>query len=187
MNAIYKKLFTFILPSCWLFNCVVTCGQRQCPVTTARSSPGWRIADNWGDRGLDWAARLEIEAWGRHIKGGNLFHLRIRLSWPGLDTAHCQGLISGAGKKVAVQSASNKRRSVLFLFQNSYNQQFLYISISKLHININSMRLDSSGDINNADSASEENVNKVETESQIPSILIFCLLLARAGNFVHSN
>ena len=47
-----------------------------------RSSPGWRIADNWGDRGLDWAARLEIEAWGRHIKGGNLFHLRIRLSWP---------------------------------------------------------------------------------------------------------
>ena len=49
------------------------------------------------------------------------------------------------------------------------------------------MRLDSSGDINNADSASEENVNKVETESQIPSILIFCLLLARAGNFVHSN
>ena len=78
-----KKLFTFILPSCWLFNCVVTCGQRQCPVTTElRSSPGWRIADNWGDRGLDWAARLEIEAWGRHIKGGNLFHLRIRLSWP---------------------------------------------------------------------------------------------------------
>ena len=88
---------------------------------------------------------------------------------------------------MAVQSASNKRRSVLFLFQHSYNQQFLYISISKLHININSMRLDSSGDINNADSASEENVNKVETESQIPSILIFCLLLARAGNFVHSN
>ena len=106
-----------------------------------RSSPGWRIADNWGDRGLDWAARLETEAWGRHIKGGNLFHLRIRLSWPGLDTAHCQGLISGAGTKVAVQSASNKRRSVLFLFQNSYNQQFLYISISKLHININSLRL----------------------------------------------
>ena len=105
-----KKLFTFILPSCWLFNCVVTCGQRQCPVTTEVIS---RMEDSRQlRRQRRGAVRLEIEAWGRHIKGGNLFHLRIRLYWPGLDTAHCQGLISGAGTRAAVQSAFNKRRSV---------------------------------------------------------------------------
>ena len=165
----------------------MTCGQWQCPVTTKVIS---RMEDSRQlRRQRRGAVRLEIEAWGRHIKGGNLFHLRIRLSWPRTRQTVKVWLVEPGQKWPCSPhpTLSNKRRSVLFLFQNSYNQQFLYISISKLHININSMRLDSSGDINNADSASEENVNKVETESQIPSILIFCLLRARAGNFVHSN
>ena len=116
------------------------------------------------------AVRLEIEAWGRDIKGGNLFHLRIRLSWPGLDTADCQGLISGAGTKAAVQSASNiinNRRSVAaFLASFIPFSKFIQSAIF-IHFNFEAAykyKLSaSSRDINNADSASEENVNKVET------------------------
>ena len=104
------------------------------------------------------------------------------------DPAHCQGLISGARTKVAVQSASNtiQQTEKCFIPFSKFIQSAIFI-----HFNFEAAykyKLSaSSRDINNADSASEENVNKVETESQIPSILIFCLLLARAGNFVHSN
>ena len=174
MNAIYKwiihsyfnKLFAIQAKAAGLLR--DTCGQWQCPVSPLRSSLGWRIGDNWGDRGL--GLRLEIEAWGRDIKGGNLFHLRIRLSWPGLDTADCQGLISGAGTKAAVQSASNiinNRRSVAaFLASFIPFSKFIQSAIF-IHFNFEAAykyKLSaSSRDINNADSASEENVNKVET------------------------